>query len=129
MSAAAASGPIPFIPSESLSGVVRIEPSPSLRPSAARELRGEPAVVVECLPNRMLSVETRDGQRLAVHASGAMRVAVVRLVVGDAVRIERSPFDGGKGRIVGIDRGYPARVRTAPNEHRQPQIDRVEIQP
>ena len=78
---------------------------------------------------RLLSVQTRDGQRLAVHASGAMRVAVVRLVVGDAVRIERSPFDGGKGRIVGIDRGYPARVRTAPNEHRQPQIDRVEIQP
>lgn len=76
-------------------------------------------MVLEPLPNKMLLVETRDGAKVAVHASGAMRIAVVRLLPGDAVRIERSPFDGTKGRIIGVDRGHPARVRSAPNETRR----------
>ena len=77
------------------------------------------AVVLETLPNKMLLVETRHGAKLAVHASGKMRVALVRLVPGDAVRIERSPFDATKGRVIGIDRGHPRRVRRAPNEDSQ----------
>ena len=77
---------------------------------------GEPAVVLETLPNRMLLVANQDGEKIAVHVSGAMRVAVTRLIAGDAVRIERSPFDATKGRIIGVERGHPERVRAAPNE-------------
>lgn len=75
-------------------------------------------MVLEKLPNQMLLVETRDGAKVAVHASGAMRTALVRLVPGDAVMIQQSPFDPTKGRIIGIERGHPARVRRAPNESR-----------
>ena len=107
-------------------GVVRIEASPSPR-SASRA--SEPAVVIDRLPNRMLLVELRDGARIAVHASGAMRIAVIRLVAGDAVRVERSPYDAGKGRIVGLDPDFPSRHRAAPNAQRRPSIDRGEIQP
>jgi len=65
--------------------------------------RGELARVVETLPNEMLLVETENGDRVAVHASGKMRVRIVRVLAGDRVRIERSPFDATKGRIVAID--------------------------
>jgi translation initiation factor IF-1 len=92
---------------------------PSPDGAGKRGDRSEPAVVVETLPNKMLLVETRDGSRLAVHASGAMRIAIVRLMAGDAVRIEKSPFDATKGRITGIGTGHPGRVRSAPNETRR----------
>ncbi|MGA0058533.1 MAG: translation initiation factor IF-1 [Planctomycetota bacterium] len=92
---------------------------PILAGEGQRADRSEPAVVVETLPNKMLLVETRDGSRLAVHASGAMRIAIVRLMAGDAVRIEKSPFDATKGRITGIGSGHPGRVRSAPNETRR----------
>jgi translation initiation factor IF-1 len=64
---------------------------------------GEPAQVLEMLPNEMLLVETEDGDRVAVHASGKMRIRIVRVLPGDHVRIERSPFDATKGRIVAVD--------------------------
>lgn len=93
-------------------------------PAEARRDLSEPAVVVGTLPNKMLLVETRNGARVAVHASGSMRIAIIRLVPGDVVRIERSPFDATKGRIVGIDGGHPARARSAPNDRtRQPHTD------
>jgi translation initiation factor IF-1 len=91
--------------------------------------RSEPAVVVDTLPNKMLLVETRDGARAAVHAAGAMRMAIIRLVPGDVVRIERSPFDSSKGRIVGVDGGHPARVRRAPNESRRDSFPAPETAP
>ena len=77
--------------------------------------RGEPAVVVTTLPNRMILVETEGGDRVAVHAAGAVRVTVVRLMAGDGVTIERSPFDRSKGRIVALDRVFPEHQCKAPN--------------
>lgn len=58
------------------------------------------ATVKRVLPNEMFLVETTCGDEVSVHASGKSRVAVVRLVPGDEVQIERSPFDPTKGRIV-----------------------------
>ena len=51
----------------------------------------------------MLLVETAKGDRVAVHAAGKMRVRIVRVLPGDRVRIQRSPFDATKGRIVAAE--------------------------
>jgi len=50
----------------------------------------------------MLLAETDQGDRIAVHAAGPMRVAIVRVLPGDRIVVERSPFDAGKGRIVAV---------------------------
>ena len=87
--------------------------------------RSETARVLETLPNKMLLVETEAGDQVAVHASGAMRVAVIRLVPGDRVRIERSPFDGTKGRIVGMTR----QVGAEPRQHANRATNETRIEP
>lgn len=59
------------------------------------------ATVTEILPNAMYRVEMDGGDELQVHLAGAMRVQATRVLVGDRVQVEVSPFDRGKGRIVG----------------------------
>lgn len=63
------------------------------------------ATVRRVLPNEMFSVETDQGDEIAVHVSGELRVSVVRLLPGDRVLVDRSPFDTTKGRIVARARG------------------------
>lgn len=63
------------------------------------------AEVTEHLPNKMLRVRTEGGASVSVHASGAMRVRVTRLQVGERVRIERSPLDPSKGRLTDLSDG------------------------
>lgn len=58
------------------------------------------ATVKRALPNEMFLVETEAGAELAVHVSGKMRNAFVRLLPGDTVFVDASPFDATKGRIV-----------------------------
>ncbi len=60
-------------------------------------------MVLATLPNEMVLVETENGDRVAVHASGKMRVRIIRVLPGDRIRIERSPFDATKGRIVATE--------------------------
>jgi translation initiation factor IF-1 len=60
----------------------------------------ERAKVVELRPNAIVRVRLADGRELDCHLSGKRRVSVVRLVPGDAVEVEVSPFDPGRGRIV-----------------------------
>jgi translation initiation factor IF-1 len=56
--------------------------------------------VVEALPNAMFRVELETGQRVLAYLSGRMRRYYIRVLLGDRVKVELSPYDLEKGRIV-----------------------------
>ena len=58
------------------------------------------ATVREALPNAMFNVELENGHRVLAHVSGKMRMHFIRILPGDKVTIEMSPYDLTKGRIV-----------------------------
>ena len=57
-------------------------------------------VVKELLPGTMFRVEIQSGHLVTVHISGKMRMNFIRILPGDAVTLEMSPYDLTKGRIV-----------------------------
>ena len=59
-----------------------------------------PAKVVEALPNAIFKVELENGHHLVAHVSGKMRMHYIRILPGDTVTVEVSPYDLSKGRIV-----------------------------
>ena len=58
------------------------------------------AVVREALPNAMFDVELENGHHVLAHVSGKMRMHFIRILPGDKVTLEVSPYDLTKGRIV-----------------------------
>jgi len=58
------------------------------------------AVVKEALPNAMFRVELENGHTVLAHVSGKMRMHFIRILPGDRVTIEMSPYDLTRGRIV-----------------------------
>ena len=56
--------------------------------------------VVEVLPNNLFRVELANGHRFMAHTSGKMRMNFIRLVAGDRVTVEMSPYDLSKGLII-----------------------------
>ena len=58
------------------------------------------AKVVEARPNAMFVVELENGHRILAHISGKMRMHWIRILPGDNVTVEMSPYDLTKGRIV-----------------------------
>jgi translation initiation factor IF-1 len=56
--------------------------------------------VVEPLPNAMFKVELENGHMVLAHISGKMRMHFIRILPGDRVRLELSPYDLTRGRIV-----------------------------
>ena len=56
-------------------------------------------VVVEALPNAMFRVELPNGHKVLAHISGRLRVHYIRVLPGDKVLIELSPYDLSRGRI------------------------------
>jgi translation initiation factor IF-1 len=56
--------------------------------------------VVEALPNAMFHVELENGHRILAHVSGKLRMHYIRILPGDRVTIELSPYDLTRGRIV-----------------------------
>ena len=54
---------------------------------------------MELLPNTMFRVELPNGHRILAHISGKMRLNFIRLLPGDKVTVEISPYDLSKGRI------------------------------
>ncbi|HSL82150.1 MAG TPA: translation initiation factor IF-1 [Thermoanaerobaculia bacterium] len=58
------------------------------------------ATVVEPLPNAMFKVELENGHTVLAHISGKMRKHFIRILPGDRVRVELSPYDLTRGRIV-----------------------------
>ncbi len=93
-------------------GAERIERSLGPRPAASsqRLIRGamsakEEAIqvrakVVETLPNAMFRIELDNGHKVLAHISGKMRKYFIRILPGDEVLVELSPYDLGRGRIV-----------------------------
>lgn len=56
-------------------------------------------VVKEALPNTLFRVELADGSIVLCHLAGKMRIHFIKILPGDKVRIEMTPYDTGKGRI------------------------------
>lgn len=56
--------------------------------------------VVEPLPNAMFKVKLDNGHEVLCHISGKMRMHYIRILPGDKVRIEMSPYDLERGRII-----------------------------
>ena len=55
--------------------------------------------VIESLPNATFQVELENGHRLLAHISGKLRMNYIRILPGDKVKVELSPYDLTKGRI------------------------------
>ena len=55
--------------------------------------------VIEALPNAMFRVEIENGHRVLAYVSGKMRTRFIRILTGDKVRLEISPYDLTRGRI------------------------------
>ena len=56
-------------------------------------------VVVETLPNTMFRVKLENGHTIIAHISGRMRKNYIRILTGDQVKVEMTPYDLNKGRI------------------------------
>jgi translation initiation factor IF-1 len=58
------------------------------------------AKVTEALPNAMFRVELENGHKVLAHVSGKMRMHYIRILPGDVVTVEMSPYDLNRGRII-----------------------------
>jgi translation initiation factor IF-1 len=56
--------------------------------------------VLETLPNAMFRVELPNGHRVLAHVSGKMRMHFIKILPGDSVTVELSPYDLTRGRII-----------------------------
>ncbi len=56
--------------------------------------------VIEPLPNAMFRVELENGLKILAHVSGKMRMHFIRILPGDKVKVEISPYDPTRGRII-----------------------------
>ena len=61
-------------------------------------------VVVEKLPNAMFKVELENGHIVLAHISGKLRMNFIKILPGDKVTLEMSPYDLSKGRIIWRDK-------------------------
>lgn len=60
--------------------------------------------IVEKLPNAMFQVELENGHRILATISGKLRMNFIRIIPGDKVKVEMSPYDLTKGRITWRDK-------------------------
>ena len=60
--------------------------------------------VVEALPNAMFQVELENGHKILAHISGKLRMNYIRILPGDKVTVELSPYDLTRGRITWRDK-------------------------
>jgi translation initiation factor IF-1 len=56
--------------------------------------------IIEALSNAMFRVELENGHQVIAHISGKMRMNYIKILTGDKIRLEMSPYDLTKGRIV-----------------------------
>ena len=67
---------------------------------AKEELLEFPGIVKELLPNAMFRVELDNGHEVLTHTAGKMRKFRIRVLAGDRVNVEMTPYDLTKGRII-----------------------------
>ena len=60
--------------------------------------------VTEKIPNALFKVELPNGHQIIAHISGKLRINFIRIIPGDKVLVEMSPYDLSKGRIVWRDK-------------------------
>jgi translation initiation factor IF-1 len=58
------------------------------------------AKVIDALPNAVFKVELENGHKIMAHVSGKMRMHFIRILPGDTIVVEMSPYDLHRGRIV-----------------------------
>ncbi|MFY9344274.1 MAG: hypothetical protein WAT39_17415 [Planctomycetota bacterium] len=83
------------------------------RAEGPRGQRGECATVLAALTNAMFRLQLGDGREVVAHAAADLRMAFTRLLPGDRVLVEVSPFDPGKARIC-------KRLDRTHDQHEQP---------
>jgi translation initiation factor IF-1 len=66
---------------------------------AKEELIETEGKIIEALPNAMFKVELENGHVVLAHVSGKMRMNFIRILPGDKVKLELSPYDLSRGRI------------------------------
>lgn len=64
-------------------------------------------VVLELLPNAMFRIKLENGHEVLGHTSGRMRKNRIRVLVGDWVTVEMTPYDLSKGRVIHRHKGKP----------------------
>ena len=67
---------------------------------AKEEIQTVEGVVTESLPNASFRVKLDDGRQMLCHLAGKMKIYRIRVLPGDRVRIETTPYDEARGRIV-----------------------------
>ncbi|MCJ7593250.1 MAG: translation initiation factor IF-1 [Desulfobacterales bacterium] len=67
---------------------------------AKEEVIAVEGTVVETLPNATFRVELQNGHRVLAHISGKMRMHFIKILPGDKVSVELSPYDLNRGRII-----------------------------
>ncbi|OGL72299.1 translation initiation factor IF-1 [Candidatus Uhrbacteria bacterium RIFCSPHIGHO2_12_FULL_57_11] len=72
----------------------------SAAPQPTKETIEARGTVVELLPSAMFKIRIEDGHEIIGHLSGKMRLHSIRLLPGDEVKVEMTPYDLTKGRIV-----------------------------
>jgi translation initiation factor IF-1 len=85
----------PRCPSGYNSGLIRNRQAPMAKEDVI-EMEGK---VLETLPNTMFRVELDNGHIVTAHISGRMRKNYIRILTGDKVKVELTPYDLSKGRI------------------------------
>ena len=68
-------------------------------PVAKKDAIEVEGTVIEPLPNAMFAIELENGHRVLAHISGKLRMNFIRILPGDRVRVELSPYDLSRGRI------------------------------
>ncbi len=71
----------------------------ALRAMAKKESIEVEGTVIEALPNANFRVELPNGHKVLAHISGKMRVHYIRILPGDRVLVELSPYDLSRGRV------------------------------
>lgn len=69
-------------------------------PKSGKNVITVDGIVKELLPNTMFKVELENGHEILTHISGKMRLNFIRILPGDKVTLEMSPYDLTKGRII-----------------------------
>ena len=80
--------------------IVRLRSFEKETPGDKEETIEMDAEVVEPLPNAMFKVKLQTGQTILAYTSGKMRKFYIRILIGDRVRVELSPYDLTRGRII-----------------------------
>jgi translation initiation factor IF-1 len=71
-----------------------------VKQSPSKEVIEAEGIVIEALPNAMFKVQLDSGHEVLAHISGKIRMYYIRVLLGDRVLVELSPYDLTRGRIV-----------------------------